>query len=82
MQVHYVISSMLLSLSLSHTHTHTQLLLQAEDDSDVRAMHLAKEEQAAEMAEFDENFSAQTATSNKEVSNLELHVVTPASQYM
>ena len=59
-----------LSLSLSHTHTHTQLLLQAEDDPDVKAMHLAKAEQAAEMAEFDENFSAQTATSSKEVSKI------------
>ena len=53
----------------SRTHAHIQLLLQAEDDTDVKAMHLAKAEQAAEMAEFDENFSAQTATSGKEVSD-------------
>ncbi len=44
-----------------------QLLLQAEDETDVQAARLAKAEQVAEMAEFDETFSAQTSATPKEV---------------
>ena len=38
-----------------------KLLLQAEDDGDAEAASHAKAEQLAEMAEFDENFSANSS---------------------
>ena len=39
-----------------HMYVYAQLLQQAEDENDVKATRLACAEQAAEMAEFDENF--------------------------
>jgi len=41
--------------------------MQAEDDNDVQAANLARAEQVAEMAEFDENFSSQISLNSKEV---------------
>ena len=49
-----------------------EMLLQAEDDSDVQAAQMAKAEQAAEMAEFDENFSTQDPPLSREVCFTEL----------
>ncbi|KAL5477552.1 hypothetical protein EMCRGX_G024363 [Ephydatia muelleri] len=48
-----------------------ELLLAAEDESDVQAAKLAGAEQAADMAEFDENFSSQAALGVTEDRTLE-----------
>ena len=39
------------------------MLADVEDDMDVQAARMARAEETAEMAEFDENFSSQTSAS-------------------
>ena len=41
----------------------SQMLADVEDDMDVQAARMARAEETAEMAEFDENFSSQTSAS-------------------